>query len=321
MANPRELAWSGIGLVAVLVSGFLLYQQVQHISLEQLRQSLENIPRSHWLLACLTTLGAYVALAWYDRIALMHLGKHVRWRFVALCSFTTYALSHNIGASMFSGALVRFRAYRTKGLSLEEIGLVIVFCALTFVLGALLAGGVVLVMEPTLIQRLLPPIPPWLSILVGSAMLVLVLLYILGAWHHFRPRTWRKLRIEYPHFPIVLRQLMAGPLELLCAAGIIYFALPEAHHPGYVIVLGAFLASFCLALASHAPGGLGVLELTFIAALPEVPIADVLAALIVFRCFFLLIPFALSLLIMAGFEWVQWRQRDKMNKEPFSGIL
>ncbi|MCX4198802.1 FHIPEP family type III secretion protein, partial [Methylobacterium organophilum] len=42
---------------------------------------------------------------------LLHLGvRHLSWLFVSLCSFTTYALSHNIGASVFSGALVRYRA-------------------------------------------------------------------------------------------------------------------------------------------------------------------------------------------------------------------
>jgi hypothetical protein len=33
---------------------------------------------------------------------------------------------------------------------------------------------------------------------------------------------------------------VAAPLELIGAAGIIYFALPDAGHPGFFIVLGAF---------------------------------------------------------------------------------
>ena len=46
-----------------------------------------------------------------DHIALTHIGKPLPWWYVTLCSFTTYALSHNIGASVFSGAMVRYRAY------------------------------------------------------------------------------------------------------------------------------------------------------------------------------------------------------------------
>ncbi len=63
------------------------------------------------------SLVAYAALAGYDRIALLHLRRKISWLFIALCSFTTYALSHNIGASVLSGAVVRYRAYSSQGMS------------------------------------------------------------------------------------------------------------------------------------------------------------------------------------------------------------
>lgn len=308
MKKRSDLIWTLIGLGAVVLSCFLLYRELRNISLADIADSLRAIPASGWLMASTATCGAYWALAWYDRIAIAHLGKRIPWRFITLCSFTTYALAHNIGASVFSGAMVRYRAYRTKGLSPHEIGILIVFCSLTFALGTLLTGGCVLVLQPSLIQRLVE-IPPPLSVTIGSALLSLVALYVLGSWRQFKPWTLGKLHIEYPSLPIVGRQLLAGPLELLCAAAIIYFALPAENSPGYLTVLGVFLASFSLALLSHAPGGLGVLEVTFLAALPELDPADVLAALLVFRGFYLLIPFVLSLLVVLGFEWSQWQTR------------
>lgn len=308
MKKRSDLIWTLIGLGAVVLSCFLLYRELRNISLGDIADSLRAIPASGWLMASTATCGAYWALAWYDRIAIAHLGKRIPWRFITLCSFTTYALAHNIGASVFSGAMVRYRAYRTKGLSPHEIGILIVFCSLTFALGTLLTGGCVLVLQPSLIQRLVE-IPPPLSVTIGSALLSLVALYVLGSWRQFKPWTLGKLHIEYPSLPIVGRQLLAGPLELLCAAAIIYFALPAENSPGYLTVLGVFLASFSLALLSHAPGGLGVLEVTFLAALPELDPADVLAALVVFRGFYLLIPFVLSLLVVLGFEWSQWQAR------------
>ncbi|MFC0668567.1 YbhN family protein [Azotobacter chroococcum] len=308
MKKRSDLIWTLIGLGAVVLSCFLLYRELRNISLGDIADSLRAIPASGWLMASTATCGAYWALAWYDRIAIAHLGKRIPWRFITLCSFTTYALAHNIGASVFSGAMVRYRAYRTKGLSPHEIGILIVFCSLTFALGTLLTGGCVLVLQPALIQRLVE-IPPPLSVTIGSALLSLVALYVLGSWRQFKPWTLGKLHIEYPSLPIVGRQLLAGPLELLCAAAIIYFALPAENSPDYLTVLGVFLASFSLALLSHAPGGLGVLEVTFLAALPELDPADVLAALVVFRGFYLLIPFVLSLLVVLGFEWSQWQAR------------
>ena len=81
------------------------------------------------------------------------------------------------------------------------------------------------------------------------------------------------------------------------------------------MVLGVFLASFSLALLSHAPGGLGVLEVTFISAMPEIPTVDVLAALIVFRGFYLLLPFALAIVVVVGFELGQWRLRRQQAED------
>jgi uncharacterized membrane protein YbhN (UPF0104 family) len=310
-----DLIWTLVGLGAVLLSCYLLYHQVRNISLAEIADSLRAISRLNWLLAAGATLGAYSALAWYDRIALAHLGKNISWRFISLCSFTTYALAHNIGASVFSGALVRYRAYRSKGMTPQEIGVLIVFCSFTFVLGTLLASGAVLLLQPDLIHRV-AEVTPRVSEVVGAFLLLLVALYVLGSWRQFKPWHWGKLHLEYPRLGIVARQLMAGPLELACAAAIIYFALPAEHNPGYLVVFGVFLVSFSLALLSHAPGGLGVLEVSFLAAMPELPAADVLAALIVFRGFYLLLPFALSLLVVVGFEWAQWQSRRRAPDKP-----
>ncbi len=310
MIKRSNAVWTVVGTTAVLLSGYLLYREVRNISLAELMDSFRAISLIHWALAGCASLGAYAALAWYDRIAMAHLGKKISWWFITLCSFTTYALAHNIGASVFSGALVRYRAYRSKGLSTQEIGILIVFCALTFALGTLLASGIVLLLEPSLPGRLMD-MAPWLARLLGLLMLGLVLLYIWGSLRHKKPLQLGPLTIEYPRLAIVGRQLLAGPLELLCAAAIIYFALPEQNNPGYVIILGVFLASFSLALLSHAPGGLGVLEVTFLAALPELPTVDVLAALIVFRALYLLLPFAMAIIVVTTFEVRQWLERSR----------
>ena len=61
--------------------------------------------------------------------------KHISWMFISMCSFTTYALSHNIGASVFSGAMVRYRAYSTKGLTATQVAALVVLCSYTFAFG------------------------------------------------------------------------------------------------------------------------------------------------------------------------------------------
>ena len=311
----KDYVWPVVGLAAVGISAWLLYKELRSISLDDVIDSLSAISAHRWVLAAFASLVAYAALAGYDRIALLHLRRKISWVFIALCSFTTYALSHNIGASVLSGAVVRYRAYSSQGMSGPEIALLIAFCSFTFLLGIMTLGAVVLLIEPQLLQRFNSELPISLSYVLGFGSLALILLYVFGSWLHFKPLRIRQFTLEYPRLTVVAQQLIVGPLELIGAAAIIYFTLPEAGNPGYLIILGIFLVSFSAALISHAPGGLGVLELVFLMGLPDMNQADVLAALIIFRLFYLLIPFALSLVVVLFFERSQlllrWYKKDE----------
>ncbi|KAB0267663.1 lysylphosphatidylglycerol synthase domain-containing protein [Microvirga brassicacearum] len=327
MKNVREFIWPLIGLVAVVVSCWLLYRELRGLSLDDVWDSLTAIPGQRYALAGASTIVAYLALAWYDRIALLHLGvRHISWLFVSVTSFTTYALSHNIGASVFSGAVVRYRAYTSKGLGAPQIAVLVALCSFTFGLGTILLGGAVLTLDPTLLHRLEDFLPaaltnPATARIVGMLLLGFVVLYVVGSILHLPPVVIRRAKLEYPRPTIMVRQLLAAPLELLGAAGIIYFALPAHLEPNFVVVLAVFLASFSAALVSHAPGGLGVFELVFLTAMPDIPKPDVLAALIVFRLFYLLIPFALSLVVVVLFERARLAQAWRGRLAPGDGPL
>ena len=301
MKRLSNFLWPVVALVAMGFSFWLLYKELRGLSAGDVLTSLAAISIKNWLLAALSSLVAYAALAWYDRIALLHLGRKFSWTLISLVSFTTYALSHNIGFSMFSGAVVRYRVYSTKGLSMAEVAFLVGFCSFTFALGTVLLGGLVLVFEPQIVQRLFDA-PVWLARTGGFVMLGLVALYFAGSTLRLKPLHLGKFKLEYPGINITLRQMVAAPIELLGASGIIYFALPEAGNPGYFIVLGIFLASFSAGLLSHAPGGLGVIEFVFVKAMPDAPQAQVVAALIVFRLLYLIIPLLFSLVVVFFFE-------------------
>lgn len=329
MKNAREFVWPLIGLLAVVISAWLLYKELRDVSMYEVWASVTAIPSHRFLLAALSTLVAYAALAWYDRIALLHLGvTHVGWLFVSITSFTTYALSHNIGASVFSGALVRYRAYTAKGLSAAQVAVLVALCSFTFGLGTILLGGGVLTLNPELLTRLEGRLPtaftnPTTARVIGLALLGIVALYVIGSILHLRPMHVRKFKLEYPRPAVMVRQLIAAPLELLGAAGIIYFALPEAGNPGFLVVLAVFLASFSAALASHAPGGLGVFEIIFLTAMPDIAKPQVLAALLVFRLFYLLLPFAMAVVVVLLYERARlaraWRERVEASVPPVGG--
>lgn len=310
MKRILDFVWPCIGFLAVGISLWLLYREFRGDAVggPQVWAQLQAIPPKRYFLASLSTLVAYAALAWYDRIALRHLGvTHISLVFVSLCSFTTYAIAHNIGATVVSGGMVRYRAYSSKGLTAAQVAVLVAVCSLTFGLGTVLLSGLISVFEPEQLQRfggLLPPYftNPTTARAIGFVLLALVVVYLIGSVFGFKPLVIHGFRLEYPRPAVAIRQFLAAPLELLGAAGIIYFALPEVGNPGYFVVLGVFLASFSAALMSNAPGGLGVFELLFINAMPATPKVEVLAALLVFRLFYLLIPLCLSVVVVILFE-------------------
>ncbi|WP_254493445.1 YbhN family protein [Bartonella sp. B1099] len=310
----KQFIWPLIGILAMLISIRILYIKLSAISFTDVLERLSDLNAQHWLLACLCSLLAYAALAGYDRIALQHLGHKISWIFIAICSFTTYALSHNIGASVFSGAVVRYRAYKMKGLNGTEIAILVGFCSFTFVIGTILLLGIVLVLQPEIITLIHEGLPEWLGTTVGGILLSCIALYTFGSWLQLKPlRLGKKIQLSYPRLKIVIQQLLISPLELLGAAGIIYAVLPYNADIHFISVLGVFLASFTITLLSNAPaGGVGVLEALFITGMPHINPTDVIAALIVFRILYLIIPLIISLFVVAIFEAQQyWKRAPK----------
>ena len=334
MKRILDFFWPVVGLVAVAWSVKLLYEKLaaEAATDEKVRllldggglwsdikiiatvigHKLADIPAHGYWLAGVSTLIAYAALAWYDRIALIHLKREqgISWLYIAVCSFVTYALSHNIGASVFSGGMVRYRAYSAKGLNAADIAILVALCSYTFAFGTMLLLAFVLIGEPQILAPLSTlsthfSVGEHVARVIGFSMLVFVALYTIGSWLQLRPLRFRSFELMYPRLNVVARQYVAAPLELIGAAGIIYFALPEQGNPGFFIVLGAFLLSFSAGLLSQVPGGVGVMEAVFLAVMPGMPATAVFAALLVWRLFYLILPLAMSVPVILLFERAQ----------------
>lgn len=308
-AGWKRYIWPAIGLAAIVVSFWFLARELRGMSWDELWAGFGAISMREWLLIVGCTIGCYTILALYDVLALQHLGRKLNFGFVFSTSLTTYALAHNIGASAFSGAVIRYRAYSSRGLSGIEVGMLVTFCSLTFALGVMLLLGIDFLLTPTLEERFAEFLHPGVITWTAWGLLALIALYVLGSALSLPPLRIRSFVVSYPRLSITLKQLIIAPIELLFAAGILYFALPSDGNPGYWVVMAVFVVAFSLALLSHAPGGLGVFELAVLTALPEFEPEVVLAALLVFRLFYFLIPLIVGLVMIALFEHSLFRSR------------
>jgi phosphatidylglycerol lysyltransferase len=294
-------------LVAVLFAGALWL--VQHILGEyQWRDVVAHlgaIPASSLTAAALLTVGSYVILIFYDVLALRFVGAKLPWTTITTASFAANAVGHSVGMTALSGGTIRYRVYSAAGLTASQIGQIIAFCTVTFVLGTALLLGVSLLIEPmraSIVLHLIEPV-----VIAGGVLITgLVVAYFLMTLKPNAAIPLARWKLRLPAAPIAIGQIVVACVDLAMTAGVLYVLLPAEMS----YTFGAFLVFYLLALAagvlSNVPGGLGVFESVLLLLLPGVPPHQALSALIVYRAIYYLFPFLIALVVMAAHEaWVR----------------
>jgi glycosyltransferase 2 family protein len=302
----RKIGFSRLGVVLstaiILVAAFVLYRILHDIDPEELVDALEATDWRTLGIAGFFVAAGYLTLTFYDLFALRTIGRsELPYRVAALGSFTSYAVGHNVGASVFSGGAVRYRIYSAWGLSVIEVTKICFVAGLTFWLGNAAMLGLGVLYAPQAAHDF-DQLPLWLNRVIAIFILGLLAAYV--AWVWIKPRIIGRdgWQVSLPGGPFTLLQILIGILDLSCCALAMYWLVPDEPHLGFVTVAVIFVTATLLGFASHAPGGLGVFDATMMVALWQFDKEDLLAGLLLFRLLYYIIPFALSLSILGTRE-------------------
>jgi glycosyltransferase 2 family protein len=295
----RKVGLSRIGVVLSLtiitVAVVVLYHILRDIDPDALVDALEATDWRTLIFAGLFVAGGYLTLTFYDLFALRTIGRtDVPYRIAALTGFSSYAVGHNVGASVFSGGAVRYRIYSTWGLSVIEVTKICFVAGLTFWLGNATVLGLGILWAPQA-ARALDQMPLWCNRILALVILTMLCAYV--AWVWVKPRVIGRdgWQVTLPGGPLTLLQIAIGILDLSCCAAAMYMLVPDEPNLGFVTVAVIFVAATLLGFASHAPGGLGVFDAAMMVALWQFDKEDLLAGLLLFRLLYYIIPFVLSL--------------------------
>jgi len=244
-----------------------------------------------------TCLG-YLALIGYDWSAMRYLGKKIPARIIAIGGFLGYSFGNTIGLSVLSGGAVRYRIYSAFGLTVFEVAAVSTFVSLAFGVGVTIIGLGALALHPDALSGLLPWPTVTTRVIAGAVCLgtlsTLAWLSVSG-----KVLKIRSLVVAAPSPGIVFGQLAFTLADTVCAALTLYVLLP-AGAPDFVTFLAVFAAAVMAGVASHVPGGVGVFESVIIASMPAaVPLDQLVAAVLLYRIIYYLVPFALALAFVA----------------------
>ncbi len=302
LAVDRKIGFSRIGfafsLTIIIVAAVVLYRILRDINPEQLLDALAATDWRTLVIAGLFVAAGYLTLTFYDLFALRTIGRaDVPYRVAALGGFTSYAVGHNVGASVFSGGAVRYRIYSGWGLSVIEVTKICFVAGLTFWLGNATVLGLGILYTPQQASDI-DQLPLWLNRAFALVLLAMLAAYVAWVWVKPRVIGRENWQLTLPGGPLTLVQIAIGIVDLSCCALAMYWLVPDEPHLGFVPVAVIFVAATLLGFASHAPGGLGVFDATMMIALWQFDKEHLLAGLLVFRLLYYIIPFALSLLVL-----------------------
>jgi uncharacterized membrane protein YbhN (UPF0104 family) len=311
-----------LGVALLIGAIYVVQKEFRSLKVEDIHRSLAAIPLRSLVLAAGWTVAAYGILTFYDRLGTIYAGRVVSYGKVAFASFCAYALSHNLGFAAVSGAAVRYRLYAHWGLTPAQIARVIGFCSLTFGLGGMVLGGVILVIEPGAVPFLGDQVPHWIMYCVAGLMWSIDVAYVTMAKVVGRLRLFGQ-EIVLPGLRMAMMQVLLAAADVAVTAEIFYALLPDAPGLTYWRFVGVYLASYSAGLLATIPGGIGVFDSAMLIGLaPYVEPSVAVGAIVVFRLYYYIIPLFIAGGLFAGNELlVRGRSLVGAGKSPRGSVM
>jgi len=309
--RPAFRKWSlnwvsmAFSMLIIAIAGITLLQLIRDIEIEKVFAALDSLSRKKILVAAGFIVASYVTLSFYDFFALRAIGKgEVPFRIAALAGFTSYTIGHNLGATVLTGGVIRFRIYSAWDLRVIDVAKIAFVTGLTFWLGNASVLGFGMTYAPEAASAV-NQVPAWINRLIGLACLTAIGFYLLWLLPCRRVLGRSDWRIVLPSARLTLLQIGIGVIDLVLVGSAMYALLPAAPTIDFIPLLVIFVFAALLGFLSHAPGSLGVIEAAMLLGLRQFQKEDLLASLLMFRFLYFVIPLFIAATILGLREfWV-----------------
>ncbi|MCA1367298.1 UPF0104 family protein [Bradyrhizobium sp. BRP14] len=295
-------------LIAALgVAGWLIYRALSQYTFHEIASSAGQIPAGHLLAAIGFVFLSYFCLTLFDTLALRYVGQDLAYPRIALASFTSLSIGHNVGGAALSSGAIRYRFYSRWGLSVEEVAKVILFCGITVGLGLATLAGLCSLVMPAGVARI-SGLSETGALLLGTACLITSIGYVLLA--HFVRGSLRvfRWRFQLPSLGIAAGQVIVGTANFLCVSACLHQLLLAFGSLSFLDTATAYVGASVTAIISHVPGGIGVLEAAVAFLLGD---SASIGALITFRAIYFFLPLPLGLISLSVAEFVVRRNEGR----------
>lgn len=309
----KMVSWAGLFFFAV--AAYMLYVQLSRYSLEDIEEALLSIPSRNLWLACLASLGGYVALSSYDYLALRYIKRKLsplKWIFAG---FIGFSVSNNAGHAIVSGGTIRYRLYTRWRFHAAEIVRMVTFSGFTYLVACffLIIVGYLLTPNHAFGAGSVSKLTTEVVTLVSALGL---LVYFCASLFYKKPIIIKGVEFAIPSFKMALAQVFIGAADILMASLVLYFALIPFMDISFDVFMGVFIIAQVLGVFSQVPGGLGVFEGLFMYIIPgEHNQATLFGALIAYRIIYYLLPLLLSGVVLFSYEaYLKYVKKQRLEK-------
>ncbi|MBC7958016.1 MAG: UPF0104 family protein [Cytophagales bacterium] len=310
-AAPRAVVAIVTLGAALGLTWWALHRQFGVVSWQGVKSALAAQPAIHIAAAVALTALSFLALAVYDLIGTrVAVGRRVPARTALFAGASANAISNTLGFHALTGSAVRARIYRGAGLAGADVARIVSLSWLSLALGFLAMLCVAAWVQAAVGST------PAASLQWGLGLAALLLLLIAWLAAGQRQLVVFRFRQPLPSARMALALMATGAVESAAAIGALYVLLPADLAPSFSLFAIGCIGAVALGLVAHAPGGIGVFEASVTALLSGAGRADLLAALLLYRAVYNLLPFALAITALA---WHARSQRSSLSSTAGSG--
>lgn len=285
--QPPILRRAGL-CIALAIAGlaaYLLFRTLHTVRGDDIATAIRGFPPRTLLACLLLTAASFTALGLYDCLAARVVApERISSMRAWFAGAVANAISNTLGFHAVTAAAVRYRIYARCGLSAAEIAYVTSLSWSSLALGftSLLCVAMAIAPGMDMLAR------------AGGILLLGLLAACLRLLGRGRTITVWARHFRLPSANMATAQMALGCLEMAAAVGGLYILLPDGAAPSFPAFALVYIGAVLLGIASHVPGGLGVFEATMLSLSPGPQRAAILAALLVYRIIYNILPFGLA---------------------------
>lgn len=288
----------------LVLAGWALRRELAGVQMDELLRQFGGYGWPHATLALAGTVASFLVLGLIETLAIRHANTaHIPRRTAMTTAFVANAFSQSIGLALLTGTAVRVRAYARRGVDTAAVARISAFVTLTVTLGLLACGAIAFLAsrEPVRALGMTLSVHP-LGIVLGLAVLAYFAWSVVAIRDHVGRGRWQLRR---PRPRAALAQLLLSSADWLLTGTVLFAVLPSTAGIEYGTLLRAYLVAQTAGMASHVPGGAGVFEavmLTLLATGSATQRVELVAALVMYRVVYYLLPLLAALAVAAVAE-------------------